>query len=270
MKRLKTCWTIGGKGLKMKFSEMPDSYISPAAKVAPDCTIGRYCVISDGVQVGAGCEIANHVVIYPGTVIGEETIIQDHTVIGKPPLRGSISAVQRRHDTAEPAHIGSRVCIGAQVVIYNQTSIGDSVLCGDTAAVRERVTVGENTIIGRLVTVENDTVIGCRCKLETGSYITAYSELGDDCFIAPMVMTANDNFIGRTKERFKYFKGVTVRNGGRIGVGAIVLPGREIGEEGVVAAGSIVTGDVEPKSLVMGSPARHRRGVPPNQWVENQ
>ena len=143
-------------------------------------------------------------------------------------------------------------------------------LRADSDAVRESVTIGEEIIVGRSITIENDTNIRCRTKLETGCYITAYSEVGNDCFIAPMVMTSNDNYLGRTKERFKHYKGVTVKNGGRIGVGAVILPGIEIGEEGVVAAGSVVTMNVEKKTLVMGSPAKYLRDVPEEQWAENQ
>jgi len=246
------------------------SYISPKADIAPDCTIGRFCVISDGVTIGHRCDIANHVIVHPGTIIGDDVIIQDHTVIGKKPLRGKLSVKRRAEDTENPPVIGSNVRIGAHVVIYNQVKIGRGVLIADSAVVRERVTVGTGTIVGRLVTIENDTSIGDRCKLETGCYITAYSEIENNCFIAPMAVTSNDNFLGRTKERFKHFKGVTVKNGGRIGAGAVILPGIIIGEEGVVAAGSVVTKHVEQKTLVKGAPARFHRMVPPNQWIENQ
>lgn len=85
-----------------------------------------------------------------------------------------------------------------------------------------------------------------------------------------MVMTSNDNFLGRTKERFKHYKGVTIKDGARLGLGAVILPGIEIGEEGVVAAGSVVTKNVDPQSLVMGSPAKRIRDVAKEQLIENQ
>lgn len=85
-----------------------------------------------------------------------------------------------------------------------------------------------------------------------------------------MVMTSNDNFLGRTKERFKHYKGVTIKDGARLGLGAVILPGIEIGEEGVVAAGSVVTKNVDPQSLVMGSPAKRIRDVAKEQLMENQ
>ena len=89
-------------------------------------------------------------------------------------------------------------------------------------------------------------------------------------FVAPGVVTSNDNYVGRTAERFKHFKGVTVKKGGRIGAGSVILPGIVIGEDGLVAAGSVVTRDVPPRTLVMGSPAKAKRDVPVEQWLENQ
>lgn len=247
-----------------------ESFIAPTAGIPANTKIGKFCVIYDDVSIGENCKIANHVVIYPDTVIGDGVSIQEHSIIGKPPVRGKRSVKRLKNDKPVPARIASEVQIGAHVIIYNQSEIGNDVFIADSAVIRERVTIGEETIIGRLATIENDTRIGNRTKIETGCYITAYSNVGNDCFIAPMVMTSNDNFLGRTKERFKHYKGVTIKDGGRIGVGAVILPGIEIGKEGVVAAGSLVTKNVPPKTLVMGSPAQLQREVPPEQWAENQ
>ena len=78
---------------------------------------------------------------------------------------------------------------------------------------RENVSIGDFTIIGRGVAVENYCKIGSYCKLETNVYLTAYSELADRVFMAPCVATSNDNYVGRTQERFKHFKGITVKRG---------------------------------------------------------
>ncbi|WP_171253078.1 acyltransferase, partial [Acinetobacter baumannii] len=85
--------------------------------------------------------------------------------------------------------------------------------------------IGTQTIIGRGVAVENECEIGERCKIETNAYITAFSTIGDDVFIAPGVVTSNDNYMGRTEKRFSEFRGCIVENGGRVGANATLLPG---------------------------------------------
>jgi UDP-2-acetamido-3-amino-2,3-dideoxy-glucuronate N-acetyltransferase len=156
------------------------------------------------------------------------------------------------------------------VVLYRGAKIGKKVLIADLSTVRENVEIGDFTIVGRGVAVENFCKIGSYCKLETNVYITAYSEVEDRVFVAPCVATSNDNFIGRTEERFKHFKGVTIKKGGRIGVGAVILPGRIVGEDALIAAGSVLTRDAKPRKIVAGVPAKEFRDVPPDQLLENQ
>ena len=74
-------------------------------------------------------------------------------------------------------------------------------------------------------------------------------------------MTTNDNFMGRTERRKALMKGPTIRRGARVGGGAILCPGVEIGEEAFVGAGAVVTKDVPPRVIVVGSPARVLRDV---------
>src|SRR6185436_20086420 len=131
--------------------------------------------------------------------------------------------------------------VGTGVVLYRGAKIDAKVLMADLATIRENVTIGRGTIVGRGVTVENFCSVGRYCKLESECYITAYSTIEDRCFIAPGVVTSNNNFVGRTQERFKHFKGVTVKKGARIGAGTVTLPGVTTGEDALVAAGSTVT-----------------------------
>jgi acetyltransferase-like isoleucine patch superfamily enzyme len=92
--------------------------------------------------------------------------------------------------------------------------------------------------------------------------VTAYSLLEADVFVAPCVVTTNDNFMGRTEGRHALRKGPTIRRGARIGGGAVLLPGIEVGEEAFVGAGAVVLGDVPARALVVGNPARRIRDVP--------
>ena len=133
---------------------------------------------------------------------------------------------------------------------------------GDQACVRERCTLGDDVVVGRGSLVENDTSIGDRTKIQADAYVTAYSTLEEDVFIAPCVVTTNDNFMGRTEKRHALRKGPTIRRGARIGGGAVLLPGIEIGEEAFVGAGAVVLRDVPARALMVGNPARQIREVP--------
>ena len=143
-------------------------------------------------------------------------------------------------------------------------------MVADLATVREDVEVGAYTIVGRAVAIENKTSVGRFCKLETNCYITAHSVVEDYCFIAPMVTMTNDNFLGRTKERFKYRGGPCIRRGARVGGGAVLLPGVEIGEDAVVGAGAVVTKNVPARKVYYGVPAGYVRETPEAQLLENQ
>lgn len=243
--------------------------IADSARLADDLKIGHYCVIGAEVTVGAGCILGSHVVIHDGVMIGEGVRIDDGAVIGKQPMRAAISAVTK-DQLMPPTRMGSNCIVGTHAVIYAGAAIADKVLIADLATVRENVTIGEGTIVGRGAAIENLCTIGRFCKLETNVYLTAYSELGDRVFLAPCVATSNDNYVGRTKERFKHYKGVIVKTGGRVGVNATILPGKVVGEDALVGAGAVLTKDAPARKIVAGAPARAIKDVPSEQLLENQ
>ncbi|MBK7367504.1 MAG: N-acetyltransferase [Candidatus Eisenbacteria bacterium] len=242
--------------------------IHPSATVGAGTTMGEGCVIGANVKLGTGCKLGNYVVIHADTVVGNDVRIDDFASLGKLPMKAANSATTKEQELP-PLTVGDVSIVGTGVVLYRGAAVDGKVLMADLCTVRENVTVGRGTIVGRGVTVENFCSVGRYCKLESESYLCAYSTLEDRVFIAPGVVTSNDNFVGRTQERFKHFKGVTVKKGGRIGAGSVTLPG-VVGEDALVAAGSTVTKDVEPRTLVMGKPARPVRPVPVEQLLENQ
>lgn len=245
------------------------SSIGKHVRLKDNVVIGQHVTIGERVEIGRDVNIGNHVVIYDGTVIGDGSVIQDGAVIGKQPMRAANSTL-KNDNSLPPTAIGARVTVGTSSILYAGAAISDDVYIADLATIRERVTIGEKTIVGRGVAVENDCVIGKNCKLETNSYITAYSNLGDEVFIAPAVVTTNDNFMARSNERFSHFLGVTVKDGGRIGANSTILPGKVIQEEGAVAAGSVVTKDVLSYEIVAGVPAKKLKDVPEEQRLERQ
>lgn len=248
---------------------MVTSIVSKSAQIGTGTTYGEFCVFADSVRIGAGCVIGNNVIIHDGTIIGDNVRIDDGTVIGKRPMRAANSAVTSDKEVPA-AKISSNCIIGTHVVLYRGCEIGNKVLIADLSTVRENVTIGDFTIVGRGVAIENFCKIGRYVKLETNVYITAYSEIEDRVFVAPCVATSNDNYVGRSEERFNHFKGATIRKGARIGVHATILPGMTINADTLVAAGALVTKDTPAKKIVAGMPAKVFRDVPEDQLLENQ
>jgi hypothetical protein len=246
--------------------------IASSARIGEDLSIGNYCIVEENVTIGRNVSIGNGVIIYRDTVIRDNVVIQDNAIIGKMPVKAKNSianALKKDQEEISPAVIQDRCIIGTSTILYRGCTLGKDCYVADQAAVRERVYVGEKTIVGRGVLIENDCRIGRMCKIESNAYITAYSYLEDYVFIAPGVVTTNDNFLGRTKDRIKYMKGITVKRGGRIGANSTLLPGKVIGEDAVVAAGSVVTRNAEDKTIIKGNPAKPYKKVPEEQLLEN-
>jgi acetyltransferase-like isoleucine patch superfamily enzyme len=207
-------------------------------------------------------------IVYPGTVLGDGVKVLEHAVVGKQPTLSPRSTAKR--EPLPPAEIGAGTIVSTGAVVFAGTRVGERVILGDQSCVRERVTVGDDVVIGRGSLVENDTTIGAMTKIQAEAYITAYSTLEEHVFIAPCVVTTNDNFMGRTERRHELVKGPTIRRGARIGGGAILCPGIEIGTDAFVGAGAVVTKDVASRMLVVGNPARVLRAVSEDELLENQ
>ena len=212
-------------------------------------------------------EIHPTAVVHDGTVLGEGVKVLEHAVVGKQPTLSSRSTAKR--DPLPPTVVGDGTVISTGAIVFAGSTIGARVILGDQSCVRERVTIAEDVVVGRGSLVENDTTIGARTKIQAEAYVTAYSTLEEDVFVAPCVVTTNDNFMGRTEKRLEVMQGPTIRRGARIGGGAILCPGIEIGEEAFVGAGAVVTKDVPPRTVVVGSPARVLREVPEDELLSS-
>jgi acetyltransferase-like isoleucine patch superfamily enzyme len=197
-------------------------------------------------------------VVYPGTVLGSDVRLGDGCVVGKPPVLSARSNAPR--EEPPPAQLGDGVSVGAGAVVLAGAVIGAGCVVGDQAHVRERAAIGADSVVGRGVSVENDVQIGARVRLQTNAYITSWSVVEDDVFVAPGVITTNDPTAGR-RQPGQELRGALLRRACRIGAGAVLLPGVEVGEQAFVAAGAVVTADVPARAVVMGVPARVVREV---------
>ncbi len=223
----------------------------------PDLICGEFCIIEPGVEIGNGCVLGHHVVLRTGSHLGDNVRIGDFALVGCQPLHHARSRVTSPQPQPG-AEIGSGCLLGAYACVYAGAVLEADVLLADCAVVREQSRIGQGSVIGRLATVENRCTIGPGCKVETGAYLCAFSQVGAGCFIAPCVVTSNDNTLGRGGGTQGYC-GANLEDGAALGAGCVLLPGRVIGNGATVGAGAVVTKSLPPGEVWVGNPSHKHR-----------
>ncbi len=123
------------------------------------------------------------------------------------------------------------------------------------------VVIGENCVIGQNVFVDNGVIVGNGVKIQNNVSVYNGVTLEEDVFIGPSVVFTNVINPRAFIERKNEFKPTLVKKGASIGANATILCGVIIGEYALVAAGSMVTKDIAPYSIVMGNPATQQGWV---------
>jgi acetyltransferase-like isoleucine patch superfamily enzyme len=204
--------------------------------------------------LGPGAVILGESVIARGAYVGAGVIVGYPARRG---LRGLIAGGRGRlgwvdlDRASSGALIGEGSLLRAGSVVYERVEIGARVETGHHVMIREETVIGDDSVIGSHTVIDGRVRIGSRVRVETGVYIPPYTRIGDDVFIGPRAVFTNDRYPPSNR-----LQGPTIERGAVIGANATILPGVTIGEEAVVAAGSVVTRDVPPRTVVAGVPAR--------------
>ena len=122
--------------------------------------------------------------------------------------------------------------------------------------IRENAKIGAGCILSKDVYIDHAVTIGDRCKVQNSVSVYNGVTIGDDVFVGPNACFTNDK-VPRANNADWSVTATFVNSGASIGANATIVCGITIGEFAMVAAGSVVTKDVAPYSLVMGNPARH-------------
>jgi acetyltransferase-like isoleucine patch superfamily enzyme len=128
--------------------------------------------------------------------------------------------------------------------------------------------VGDETKIGAFVEIQKNATIGRRCKVSSHTFICEGVTIEDNVFVGHGVAFINDTYPratveggGLQTEADWAVERTVVKAGASIGSGATILSKVTIGERAIVGAGSVVTRDVPPDTIVAGNPARVLRKV---------
>lgn len=139
--------------------------------------------------------------------------------------------------------------------VSDKASIGAGTKVWINVQIRENAQIGEGCILSKDVYVDHAVRIGDRCKIQNSVSVYNGVSIGDDVFVGPNVAFTNDRVPRAFNPEWRITE-TLVGNGASIGANATIVCGITIGEYAMVAAGSVVTKDVAPYTLVMGNPAR--------------
>lgn len=162
-----------------------------------------------------------------------------------------------------PAAVGGPVMVHPTATIETDAVIGTETRVWHQAQVREAAIIGRECILGKGVFVDRGVRVGDRVKIQNYACLYHGSVIEDGVFIGPHVVLTNDRLpraitpLGALKADDDWQCGETrVGMGASLGAGAVILPGVTIGAWAMVGAGAVVTADVPPHGLVVGTPAR--------------
>lgn len=182
-------------------------------------------------------------------------VIDDGVVVGYGNERGRQA----------PLQLGPGARLRRGTIIYAASTIGSGLNTGHNVIIREECSIGRDVSVWSNSVIDYGCEIEDEVKIHTNCYVAQFSRLGAGAFLAPGVSLANDLYPGR-EDSADAMAGPTIGAGAQLGVNATVLPFVRIGEGALVGAGAVVTRDVEPHTVVAGSPATPRgstRDLPP-------
>jgi acetyltransferase-like isoleucine patch superfamily enzyme len=175
--------------------------------------------------------------------LGEGATIEQGVVLGYAPSRNI---------ELKMSLIGKKAHIRSNTVVYTNLKIGDNFETGHNVVIREENTIGDNFKIWNNSCIDYGCNIGNNVRIHNKVYVSQFTEIEDDVFLAPGVTIAND----LCPICCECIKGPTIKKGSRIGVNVTLLPHIVIGENCLIGAGSVVTKDIPPNSIAYGNPAK--------------
>lgn len=185
--------------------------------------------------------------VFPNVQLGPGSVTEAFVVLGVPPrgrAEGELELV-----------LGSEAVIRSHAVVYAGNRIGDRFQLGHGALVREENEIGDDVSIGSHSIVEHHVTIANRVRIHSGAFVPEFSRLDEGAWVGPHVVLTNATY-PLSPDAKRTLQGPHLKRGAKIGANATILPGRVVGENALVGAGSVVVHDVPDGAVVAGNPAR--------------
>lgn len=221
--------------------------IGQDAVLGKNVTLGHHCVIEDGAVLGDDVFIDSNTIVRGGVTLGAGSQVGANCILGEYPV--DFYRDHARHDY--PLAIGAHALLRSGTILYGGSTIGQGFQTGHNVTIREKTTIGDHVSVGTLSDIQGNCHIGNYVRLHSNVHIGQLSRVDDFVRIFPYVVLTND-----PTPPSGNFAGVHVHSFAILATGALVMPGLEIGQDALVAAGAIVTRPVPAYAVVVGNPGR--------------
>ncbi|WP_330418547.1 hypothetical protein [Roseburia inulinivorans] len=215
--------------------------IGKNVSIDENVVIGHNVIIEDNVSIGANCSIDNNVIIRSNVEIGENSDIGANCILGE----------NSREDCGQFLKIGKKALIRSGSILYTGSNIGEEFQTGHHVTIREKTMIGHHVSVGTLSDIQGNCKIGNYVRLHSNVHIGQLSIIDSFVWIFPYVVLTND-----PTPPSEDFRGVHIHSFAIVATGAILMPGVNVLQDALVAAGAIVAKDVQPYSVVAGNPAK--------------
>lgn len=197
--------------------------VSSQARIGKNVSIGPFSIIHACARIGSGTSIGSHC----------EIGVENHLTEGRPLIVGANSTI-RSHS-----------------VFYSASEFGDGLVTGHRVTVRERTIAGLNFQIGSLSDIQGHCRVGNYVRFHSNVHVGQKSTIGDFVWIFPYVVLTND-----PHPPSNVSLGCVIEDFVAIATMSVVMPGVRVGHHSLVAAHSSVSRNVDPGTMVAGTPAR--------------
>lgn len=209
--------------------------------ILPGCQIGQNVVLENDVYLDYNSIIRDNVTIRRGTTIGANCVIGEYTADWYPTHSCSSAATV----------IGENSVIRSGSVIYSGVTIGDHFQSGHHVTIREQSVIGSHCSVGTLGDIQGHCEIGNYVRCHSNVHISTASHIEDYVWIYPYTVLTNDPTPPSEQE-----VGVVIHSFAVVATGSLLLPGIDVASDSLIAAGAVVTKNVQAGTVVGGNPAK--------------